>query len=103
MIITIVLGVISLNSVAEQLTKATTEFSWPGLHILGATGKPPKSEMFKLDWFTAAGTGLLVAGLITVIVLRIRPGLAFAHLLRARSTRSSGRCSPSARCWPSPT
>jgi lactate permease len=80
-IITIVLGVISLDSVAAQLTKATTEFTWPGLHILGATGKPPKSELFKLDWFTAAGTGLFLSGLLTVIALRIRPGLAFRTYL----------------------
>jgi len=81
-IITIVLGVISLTAVVKQLTQATTKFAWPGLHILGATGKPPKSEMFKLDWLTAAGTGLLIAGLITVIVLRIRPGLAVRTYLR---------------------
>lgn len=81
-IITIVLGVISLTAVVKQLTQATTKFAWPGLHILGATGKPPKSEMFKLDWFTAAGTGLLIAGLITVIVLRIGPGLAVRTYLR---------------------
>jgi lactate permease len=75
-IITIVLGVMSLDSVVAQLTKATSEFGWPGLHILGATGKPPKSELFKLDWFTAAGTGLLISGLLTMIALRIRPALA---------------------------
>ncbi len=80
-VIIIVLGVISLNSVVAQLTKSTTVFSWPGLHILGATGKPPKSEMFKLDWFTAAGTGLLAAGVISVILLRIRPGVAFRTYL----------------------
>ncbi len=76
-IITIVLGIVSLNSVHEQLLKATTEFSWPGLHIFGATGKPPTSEIFKLDWFTAAGTWLLVSGVLTMLALRIRPGLAF--------------------------
>jgi lactate permease len=82
LIISVVLGVISLNAVTKQLTKLTTEFSWPGLHILGATGKAPKSEMFKLDWFTAAGTGLLIAGLLTLIVLRVRPGLAVRTYVR---------------------
>jgi lactate permease len=82
LIITVVLGVISLNSVHDQLVKSTTEFSWPGLHIFGATGKPPKSEIFKLDWFTAAGTGLLVSGLLTMLALRIRPGLAVRTYLR---------------------
>jgi lactate permease len=81
-IIIIVLGVVSLNSVTAQLTKATTKFSWPGLHILSATGKPPKSEIFKLDWLTAAGTWLLVAGLLTVLVLRIRPGVAVRTYFR---------------------
>jgi lactate permease len=81
-IITAVLGIVSLNSVHDQLVKATTEFSWPGLHIFGATGKPPKSEIFKLDWVTAAGTWLLVSGLLTVIALRIRPMLAFRTYFR---------------------
>ncbi len=80
-IIIIVLGIISLHTVTKQLTKLTNTFSWPGLHILGATGKPPKSEMFKLDWLTAAGTGLLIAGLLTVILLRIRPGVAIRTYL----------------------
>jgi lactate permease len=75
-IIVVVLGVVSLNGVVKELTKATTAFSWPGLHIIGATGKPPKSEIFKLDWFTAAGTWLLVSGVLTALVLRVRPGLA---------------------------
>ncbi|HET9104440.1 MAG TPA: hypothetical protein VFN55_13880 [Solirubrobacteraceae bacterium] len=102
LIVSIVVGVISLNSVAKTLTKATTTFAWPGLHILGASGKPPKSEMFKLDWFTAAGTGLIIAGLITMVLLRIRPGWRCAPTC-APWARSSGRCSLCARCWPSPT
>jgi lactate permease len=76
LIICVVLGIVSLNSVAAQLTKLTTKFNWPGLHVLSSTGKAPTSELFKLDWFTAAGTWLLVAGVLTAIVLRVRPGLA---------------------------
>ena len=72
-IIVVVLGVLSLNSVLHALDKATTEFSWPGLHILGHTGKPPTSLKFKLNWFTAAGTGLFVSGVLTAIVLRVNP------------------------------
>jgi lactate permease len=75
-IIVVVLGAISLDAVIAQLNKATSEFSWPGLHILNAKGKAPTSELFKLNWFTAAGTGLLVSGVLSTIVLRVRPGLA---------------------------
>ena len=76
LIIIVVLGAISITSVMTSLDKATTEFSWPGLHILGATGKAPTSEMFKLNWFTAAGTGLLASGILTALALRVRPAQA---------------------------
>ncbi|HEX3830921.1 MAG TPA: L-lactate permease [Solirubrobacteraceae bacterium] len=75
-IITVVLGLISLKGIATQLDKATSEFSWPGLHVLNSKGKAPTSLVFKLNWLTAAGTGLLVSGVITAIVLRVSPGKA---------------------------
>jgi lactate permease len=75
-IIIIVLGLISLKGIATDLDKATSEFSWPGLHVLNAKGKAPTSLIFKLNWFTAAGTALFVSGVITAIVLRVSPGRA---------------------------
>jgi lactate permease len=75
-IIIIVLGGLSLHPVMNWLDKATSEFTWPGLHILSSKGKAPTSETFKLNWFTAAGTALLLSGVITAIVLRVRPALA---------------------------
>ncbi|HEY5430772.1 MAG TPA: L-lactate permease [Solirubrobacteraceae bacterium] len=82
MIIIIVLGVISIHSVVHTLDKSTSEFSWPGLHVLNAKGKAPSSETFKFNWFTAAGTGLLVSGILTALVLRVRPGTAMRVYLR---------------------
>jgi lactate permease len=72
-IIIIVLGLISLKGIAADLDKATSEFSWPGLHVLNAKGKAPTSLIFKLNWLTAAGTALFVSGVITAIVLRVSP------------------------------
>jgi lactate permease len=72
-IIVIVLGVMSLDSVIKWLDGATSEFSWAGLHILSSSGKAPTSETFKLNWFTAAGTGLLLSGILTAMVLRVNP------------------------------
>jgi lactate permease len=72
-IIIVVLGLISIKGIATDLDKATSEFSWPGLHVLNAKGKAPTSLLFKLNWFTAAGTGLFVSGVITAIVLRVSP------------------------------
>jgi lactate permease len=75
-IIVAILGIISLNAVSVQLDKATSIFAWPGLHVLNGKGKAPSSETFKLTWLTATGTWLLVSGMISAIVLRVRPGRA---------------------------
>ncbi len=72
-IIIVVLGVCSLSSVAADLEKATTKFLWPGLHVVNPKGKVISSETYKLNWFTAAGTQLLVAGLLSAVVLRVTP------------------------------
>ena len=75
-IIVVILGAMSLDAVIKLLDGATTEFAWPGLHILSHTGKPPTSEKFKLNWLSAAGTGLLASGILTALVLRVSPAQA---------------------------
>jgi lactate permease len=81
-VIIVVLGVCSLHPITKQLDAATSEFTWPGLHVVGATGKAPTSELFKLNWLTAAGSQLLVAGVLTTLVLRVSPFRALAIYAR---------------------
>src|SRR5436190_274275 len=81
-IIIAVLGVCSLHDVSTQLDQATNAFSWPGLDVLNAKGKPPTSLIFKLNWFTAAGSQLFVCGLLTMAALRISPRLALQTYVR---------------------
>jgi lactate permease len=76
LIIIIVLGVTSISGITKELDKATSAFTWPGLHVLNAKGKAPSSETFKLNYLTAAGTWLFVSGVLTALVLRVRPALA---------------------------
>jgi lactate permease len=78
MIIIVVLGVCSLHAVALQLDKVTNAITWPGLHVLNAKGKPPTSEIYKLNWLTAAGSQLFVCGLLTAAALRVAPRRALA-------------------------
>jgi lactate permease len=78
MIIIVVLGVSSLHAVAVQLDKATNLVAWPGLHVLNAKGKAPSSEIFKLNWLTAAGNQLFVCGLLTVAALGVAPRRALS-------------------------
>jgi lactate permease len=80
-IVILVLGICSLHSVALQLDKATNMIQWPGLHVVNHKGKPLASELYKLNWLTAAGTQLLLAGLLSALVLRVRPIRALAVYL----------------------
>src|SRR5689334_2088610 len=57
------------------LEAATWIFNWPGLHILSDTVKPVATT-FKPNVLSAAGTLLLIAGLVTMLILRISPASA---------------------------
>jgi lactate permease len=57
------------------LEAATWIFDWPGLNIVSDTGQAVATT-FKLNLLSAAGTLLLVAGLLTLPVLRIGFGAA---------------------------
>ncbi|AEA26285.1 L-lactate transport [Pseudonocardia dioxanivorans CB1190] len=59
------------------LEAATWIVNWPGLHIVSGTGAPV-STTFKINILSAAGTLLLISGLLTLPVLRIGVG----HALR---------------------
>jgi lactate permease len=84
-IIILVFAITQLNPIKDWLDGLTKSFSWPGLDILNAKGKAPTSLTFKFNWANAAGTLLLVSGLLTMLVLRISPGRAlrvFGRTLR---------------------
>jgi lactate permease len=77
-IIIVVLGAASLHPITKELDKATNVFKWPGLHVLSSKGKAPSSETYKLNWLTAAGTQLFVCGILSALVMRVRPARAVA-------------------------
>ncbi|MFI5955195.1 L-lactate permease [Cryptosporangium sp. NPDC051539] len=75
----IIIGVFvicQIGPVKELLDQATQTVGWPGLHLRNAAGKELSSVAFKLNWFTTPGTQMLVAGLITMLVLRVGAGRA---------------------------
>jgi lactate permease len=57
------------------LEAATWIYNWPGLHIVSDTGKAVATT-FKLNLLSAAGTLLLVSGLLTLPVLKVGLGTA---------------------------
>jgi lactate permease len=60
----------------DFLDGRTTQFDWPGLNIQNAAGEAPSAVTYKLNWANAAGTLLLLCGLLTMLVLRVSPGRA---------------------------
>ena len=75
LIIIVIFSIISIGPIKAALAKApwTVSFDWPGLDVLNAAGKPLSSTTFAFGWLPAAGTLMILAGLITAVVLRVRP------------------------------
>ncbi|MDP9887516.1 L-lactate permease [Pseudarthrobacter enclensis] len=74
----VIIAVFSLSqipAVKSWLTAAGGfSFSWPGLDVVGSNGKPVSSQTMRFDHLKATGTLLLISGLITLVLYRIRFG-----------------------------
>ena len=66
--------VASLLSTAES--PWTTTFQWPGLDVRTPDGEAVSSLTFNLNWLPAAGTLMLISGLITMAAIGVSPGRA---------------------------
>jgi len=76
LIIIAVFAIAQIGPVKSWLDGTVKEFDWPGLNVVTPDGEAPKSATFTFNYLPAAGTLLLISGLLTMAVLRIRPGLA---------------------------
>ncbi|MEA2133308.1 MAG: lactate permease [Solirubrobacteraceae bacterium] len=76
LLIIVVFALSQWSPIKDFLDARTKAFDWPGIDILNAKGKAPSSVTFKFNWANAAGTLLLVAGLLSMLVLRVNPGRA---------------------------
>ncbi|MGE5636322.1 MAG: L-lactate permease [Nocardioidaceae bacterium] len=54
----------------------TLTFEWPGLDVVNPDGEALSSLTFNFNWLPAAGTLMLIAGLITMVVLQLSPARA---------------------------
>ena len=72
-IIIVVFALAQIPVIKDALTSVTVTFNWPGLHLATVSGKPSTLPAFKFDWLDAAGSLLVIAGLITIPVIKVRP------------------------------
>ena len=76
-ILTVLLAVFSIPGPAQRAVDTlTTEFDWPGLHVMTPAGKVPSTITFGIEWVGATGTMLLVTGVLASLILGVRPGAA---------------------------
>jgi lactate permease len=52
------------------------KFTWPGLQLQTAGGKPSTLPTFNLNWLPAAGTLMVISGLLTIPAIGISPAKA---------------------------
>jgi len=78
LIIIAIFSVANIGAIKSALAKEpwSVAFAWPGLDVVGATGRPLASTTFTFGWLPAAGTLMILAGVLTAVVLRIRAGRA---------------------------
>jgi lactate permease len=76
LIIIAVFSLAQIGAIKTFLESLGTEFGWPGLNITDADGEAVSATTFKFNWASAAGTLLLVSGLLTMLALRVSPGRA---------------------------
>ncbi|MGN6686818.1 MAG: L-lactate permease, partial [Actinomycetales bacterium] len=67
-----------LPGIKDAFDAPTKSFAWPGLHVTNPAGKELSSITFKLNWLSAAGTLMIIAGLLSMPILRIKPSRALA-------------------------
>ncbi|MFL5839642.1 MAG: L-lactate permease [Thermoleophilaceae bacterium] len=72
-IIIAVFAIAQIGAIKDWLDGLGSEFDWPGLHVLNGKGEAPASVTFKFNWANAAGSLMLVAGLLTMLALRFPP------------------------------
>jgi lactate permease len=74
-VIIAIFAITNITAVKDKLAKEpwTFSFDWPNLHVLNTGGDPVATTTFLVNWLPAAGTLMIIAGLITSVILRISP------------------------------
>jgi lactate permease len=74
LVIIAVFSVAQIPAVKDWLvTHGTVTFRWPGLDVVDASGEAVGAQKFKLEHLKAAGTLLLLSGIISMGIYRISP------------------------------
>jgi lactate permease len=75
LILIAVLSIAQIAAVKDALAESpwTTTFQWPGLDVRTPDGEALSSLTYNVNWLPAAGTLVLISGLITMVALGVSP------------------------------
>jgi lactate permease len=78
LIIIAVLSIAQIPAIKDALAESpwTTTFQWPGLDVRSPDGEALSSLTYNVNWLPAAGTLLLISGLITMVAIGVSPARA---------------------------
>jgi lactate permease len=76
LIIIAVFVIAQIPAVKDALDSVTKIFDWPGLDLQKPDGSASTIPEFKFNWLGAAGTLMLIAGLLTIPAIKIAPARA---------------------------
>ncbi|MBA3522976.1 MAG: L-lactate permease [Geodermatophilaceae bacterium] len=82
LIIIAVFSLAQVSVVKSLLANGVTTVAWPGLNILTPSGEPPSAATYSFAYLPAAGTLLLLSGLLTMIGLGLSPAAAVRAYVR---------------------
>jgi lactate permease len=71
LLIIVIFSLGQVPPVKRLLDSVTWKFHWPGLHVAASNGKPVSGNTFSLPFLNTGGTLVLIAGILTVIALRV--------------------------------
>jgi lactate permease len=82
LVIIAIFSIVQIPAIKEGLAEEpfTYLFQWPGLDLVTASGAEPAPYTF--NWLGAAGTLMIIAGLITMPILGISPARALAAYVK---------------------
>jgi lactate permease len=73
-IIIVVFVLAQIEPIKTWLDDPTKTVGWPHLHITTAAGKASTLPQFKINWLNAAGSLLLISGVLTAVALKVSVG-----------------------------
>lgn len=82
LVVVVLFAVTSFGPLLHVLeTHSGWKFAWPGLSVVNSAGQPLSAATFNLNLFSAGGTILLIAGILTALIYRVPAGRAFRSLV----------------------